>query len=49
MTTGFIMKTLICIISIEFPLSRRRSSKQNVLSGEQRGEIDVFAGYLYLE
>ena len=26
-------------------LSRRRSSVQNVHSGEERGETDVFAGY----
>ena len=30
------------------PLSRRRSSAQNVLSNEERGETDVFAGYLLL-
>ena len=46
MTTGFIMLTLICVISMEFlPLSRRRSSARNVPSGEERGETDVFAGY----
>ena len=27
-------------------LSRRRSSARNVPSGEERGETDVFAGYL---
>ena len=27
-------------------LSRRRSSARNVLSDEERGETDVFAGYL---
>ena len=27
------------------PLSRRRSSAQNVPSDEERGETDVFAGY----
>ena len=27
------------------PLSRRRSSSQNVPGGEERGETDVFAGY----
>ena len=27
------------------PLSRRRSSSQNVPSGEERGETDVFAGW----
>ena len=26
-------------------LSRRLSSSRNVLSGEERGETDVFAGY----
>ena len=46
MTTGFIMQTLICVISMEFlPLSRRRSSLRNVPSYEERGETDVFAGY----
>ena len=45
MTTGFIFKTLIYIISMEFlSLSRRRSSARNVPSGE-RGETDVFAGF----
>ena len=29
------------------PLSRRRSSARNVPSGEERGEMDVFAGYEY--
>ena len=34
------------IISMAFlSLSRRRSSLQNVPSGEERGETDVFAGY----
>ena len=28
-------------------LSRRRSSARNVPSGEERGETDVFAGYLF--
>ena len=47
MTTGFIMQTLICVISMEFlPLSRRRSSLRNVPSYEERGETDVFAGYV---
>ena len=33
------------VISIEFlSLSRRRSSAQNVVSGEERGETDVFEG-----
>ena len=46
MTAGFIMQTLICVISMEFlPLSHRRSSARNVPSGEERGETDVFAGY----
>ena len=46
MTTGFIMYTLICVISMEFlPLSRRLSSARNVPSYEERGETDVFAGY----
>ena len=45
MTSRFIIKTLLCVISMEFlPLSRRRSSPQNVPSGEERGETDVFAG-----
>ena len=45
MTTGFFIQTLLCVISMEFlPLSRRRSSPQNVPSGEERGETDVFAG-----
>ena len=45
MTTGFIMQTLICVISMEFlSLSRRRSSPRNVPSGEERGETDVFPG-----
>ena len=30
------------------PLSRRRSSARNVPIGEERGETDVFAGYLSL-
>ena len=35
----------ICVISMEFlSLSRRRSSARNVLSDEERGETDVFAG-----
>ena len=39
MTTGFIMSTLICVISMEFlPLSHRCSSMRNVSSGEERGE-----------
>ena len=34
-TTGFIMYTLICVISMEFlSLSRRGSSSQNVPSGK---------------
>ena len=34
------------VISMEFlSLSRRRSSTQNVLSDEEGGETDVFAGY----
>ena len=46
MSTGFIMLTLICVISMEFvPLNRRRSSARNVPSCEERGETDVFAGY----
>ena len=45
MTTRFIIKTLLCVISMEFlPLSRGRSSPKNVPSGEERGETDVFAG-----
>ena len=41
------METLICVISMEFlPLSRRRSSARNVPGGEERGETDVFAGYV---
>ena len=35
------------VISMEFlSLSRRRFSARNVPSGEERGETDVFAGYL---
>ena len=50
MTTEFIMKTLICVISMEFlSLSRRRSYARNVPSGEERGETDVFAGYSTLQ
>ena len=46
MTTGFIMQTLICVISMEFlALSRRRSSARNGPSGEERGETDVSTGY----
>ena len=38
---------LICVISMEFlSLSRRRSSARNVPSDEERGETDVFAGYM---
>ena len=49
MTTGFIMKTLIYVISMEFlSWSRRRSSARNVPSSEERGETDVFAGYSFL-
>ena len=45
MTTGIIMLTLICVISMEFlPLSRRRSSSRNVSRGEERGETVVFVG-----
>ena len=45
MTSGFIFKTLIYVISMEFlSLSRRRSSAPNVSSGK-RGETDVFAGF----
>ena len=34
------------VISMEFlSLSRRRYSSRNVLSGEERGETNVFAGY----
>ena len=45
MTTGFVMSTLTCIISMEFlSLSRRRSSAQNVPSGEEQEETDVFVG-----
>ena len=45
MTTGFVMQTLIYVISMEFlPLNRRRSSARNVPSGEERGATDVFAG-----
>ena len=34
------------VISMEFlSLSRRRYSSRNVLSGKERGETDVFAGY----
>ena len=45
MTTGFIIETLIYIISMEFlSHSRRRSSSWNILSGEEQGETTVFAG-----
>ena len=44
MTTGFIMQTLIYVISMEFlSLSRRLSSWQNVPSGEEKGETAVLA------
>ena len=37
------------VISMEFlSLSRRRYSTRNVLSGEERGETAVFAGYVYV-
>ena len=37
------------VISIEFlSLSRRRSSARNVPSGKERGETDVFSGYVYV-
>ena len=37
------------VISIEFlSLSRRRSSARNVPSGKERGETDVFAGYVHV-
>ena len=46
MTTGFIMLTLNYVIRMQFLLlSGRRSSAQNVLSGEEQGETAVFAGY----
>ena len=36
------------VISMEFlSLSCRRSSARNVPSDEERGETDVFAGYIY--
>ena len=36
------------VISMEFLLlSRRHSSVRNVPSGEERGETDVFAGYVW--
>ena len=45
MTTGFIMETLIYVISMEFlSLSRRRSAWRNVPSGEEQEETVVFAG-----
>ena len=45
MTTGFIKYTLIYVISMEFPpLSRRRSSSQNIPSGEEQGETAVVTG-----
>ena len=44
-STRLIMLTLICVISMEFMSPRgRRSSWQNVLSGEERRETTVFAG-----
>ena len=46
MSTGFIMLTLIYIICMQFLLlSSRHSSARNVLSGEEQGEMTVFAGY----
>ena len=37
---------MIYVISMEFlSLIRRRSSSRNVPSGEEQGEMDVFAGY----
>ena len=46
MTTGFIMLTMIYVISMQFLLlSGRRSPARNVLSGEEQGETAVFAGY----
>ena len=46
MSTGFIMLTLIYIICMQFLLlSGRHSSARNVLSGEEQGEMTVFAGY----
>ena len=46
MTTGFIMLTLIYVISMQFLLlSGRHSSAQKVLSGVEQGEMAVFAGY----
>ena len=46
MSTGFIMLTLIYIISMQFLLlSGRHSSARNVLSGEEQGEMTVFGGY----
>ena len=46
MTNGFIMLTLIYVISMEFlSLSRKRSSSRNVPSGEERGDTAVFAGH----
>ena len=46
MTTGFIMQTLINVISVEFLLlSCRPSSWQNFPSGKEQGEMAVFAGY----
>ena len=45
MNTGFVMQTLVCVISMEFlQLNRRRFSSRNVPGGEERGETDVFAG-----
>ena len=47
MTTVFIIWRLIYVIGMEFlSLSRRRSSSRNVLTSEERGETDVFAGYV---
>ena len=46
MTIGFIMLTLIYVISMQFLLlSGRHSSVRNVLSGEDQREMAVFAGY----
>ena len=45
MTTGFILYTLIYIISMEFlSLSRRRPSSRKVPSHEEQGETSVSAG-----
>jgi len=45
MITGFIIETLIYVVSMEFlSLTRRRFSWRYVPSGKEPGETAVFAG-----